>query len=380
MKLGFITKENPKDRLAYSGTNYSMFKALKQEFDQVVPLGPLDHWYKYPAKLKGRIKTSRTSKIYKYQYNLNLAKKHASILDQRILEEKPDVLLGSLVTPEVAFLQSEIPLYLTTDATFPLLQDLYKSHSNLHPESIKNALILERTAFEKAQKLLLPLKWLRVSAMNHYRIPENKIEVIPYGGNIEGLDKTKIERTIGERRKSEELTFLFVGVRWEEKGGPEAVSIINELNKKGVKAKLVVVGCNPNIDKKYVEIMGFLNKENPNDLEKLTSLYKKSAFFLLPTKAECIGMSFIEAASFGLPGIGTEVGGIPEAVTDGESGIVIKDSETPERIAERILQMWKRESDYKRVSINAFEKYQATMNWESWGTSVKSILQKDLNC
>ncbi len=379
MKIGFITKEDPNDRLAYSGTHFSMYQALKQEFGEVLPLGPLDHWYKFPAKLKGRIQIFGTDKIYKYQYDLNLAQKHAAILDKRIEKEKPDVLLGSLVTPEVAFLKSDIPLYLTSDATFPLLQDLYHSHSNLHSESIKNALILEREAFQKAEKLILPLEWLATSAKNHYRIPDSKIEVVPYGGNIDGLKEEDVESIIKKRIQEKEIIFLFVGVRWEEKGGPEAVEIIRELNKMGLQSRLKIIGCEPELSEDFVDVEGFLFKNKKEDLKELIKTYKEAHFFMLPTKAECVGMSFIEAASFALPSIGTNVGGVPEAVIDGETGIIIRDKETWESIADRIHQIWENQSDYKRISENAFDRYQKKMNWKKWGESVKTIIEQDFS-
>src|SRR5690554_1134311 len=166
MKIGYITKESPYDVRAYSGTHYNMLQALQKQFDDVAALGPIDHPYKNIAKLKGRALRLFDKRIYKYQYNVGLAKRMAAILDKKIEFAKPDVLLGSLVSPEVAFLKSKLPLYLTTDATFPLLNDVYASHSNLSKISIKNARRLENMAFEKATKLILPLKWLADSAMS----------------------------------------------------------------------------------------------------------------------------------------------------------------------------------------------------------------------
>tara|TARA_R110002124_G_scaffold285065_4_gene463149 strand:- start:726 stop:1865 length:1140 start_codon:yes stop_codon:yes gene_type:complete len=373
MKIGYITKEDPNDVRAYSGTHYSMYQALKSEFDEVVPLGPIDHWYKYPAKLKGRIKTFGTDKVFKFQYDIELAKKHTEILDKRILKEKPDVLLGSLVSPEVAFLETSIPLYLTTDATFPLLQDLYKSHSNLYSESIKNAMILERKAFEKAKKLLLPLDWLSKSARNHYRIPKDKIEVIPYGTNIK-LPDVSIEELINNRVKSNRIKFLFVGVRWIEKGGPKAVAIIEELNKLGIDSSLKVVGCSPNLSNENIDVVGFLDKQNPKQLAQLIELYQDSSFFILPTKAECVGMSFIEAASFGLPAIGTNVGGVPEAVVDHKTGLVFNADENPQEIALEIEKLWNEKTVYEKMSKAAHVHYSQNMNWRNWAKRVREII------
>lgn len=378
MKIGYITKEDPRNVRAYSGTHFAMYQALKGEFEEVVPLGPIDHWYKNIAKLKGKLHTFGNEKLFKFQYDIKLAQIHAKQLDEKIKQLKPDVLLGSLVSPEVAFLKTDIPLYLTTDATFPLLQDLYQSHSNLHSLSIKNALILERMAFEKARKLLVPLKWISKSAQNNYRIPESKIEVIPYGSNLASPVENKVQNFIKNRVRSEELRFLFVGVRWEEKGGPEAVEIIKELNRKGTKAKLIVVGSTPKIEEDYVEVIGFLDKQDSDQLSKLKELYQSSTFFILPTKAECVGMSFIEAASYGLPAIGSNIGGVPEAVIHKETGLIINPEENPSKIADEIAELWDNKSMYEEMCSQARKRYSEQMNWSHWAEKVKEILSEEI--
>ena len=378
MKIGYVTIEDPNDVRAYSGTHYAMYQALKGEFEEVVPLGPIDHWYKNVAKLKGKFHTFGNEKTFKFQYDIKLAQIHAKQIDEKIRKLKPDVLLGSLVSPEVAFLKTDVPLYLTTDATFPLLQDLYKSHSNLHSLSIRNALILERMAFEKARKLLLPLDWLSISAQNNYRIPESKIEVIPYGSNLVSPKDNDVQNFIKERVRSEESTFLFVGVRWEEKGGPEAVGIVKELNRIGIKAKLIVVGSTPKIEGDYVDVIGFLDKQDTGQLSKLIELYQSSTFFILPTKAECVGMSFIEAASYGLPAIGSNIGGVLEAVIHKETGLTIDPEESPYKIADEIGKIWNDKPIYEEMSTQSRKRYSEQMNWKNWAKKVKEILSKEV--
>jgi len=378
MKLGYITKEDPNDIRAYSGTHFSMFQALKNEFEEVIPLGPMDHWYKNIAKLKGKIRILGTEKVYKYQYDIKLAKKHAKILDQRVKQENPDVLLGSLVSPEVAFLESNIPLYLTTDATFPKLNELHKSHRNLHSKSYNNAMVLEEVAFRKSKKLILPLEWLKKSAINDYDIAPENISVIPYGPNIKtNFSKETISDLIQQRITEQRIEFLFVGINWEQKGGPKALSVIEELNRKGVDAVLKVVGCTPTLSHKKMKVYGFLDKQNPKELAKLTELYKKASFFLLPTKAECVGMSFIEAASFGLPAIGTNVGGVPEAVLNNITGLIFNIDENPEVIAQAILEIRKDKSVYEAMCKATFEKYQHEMNWEKWASKFRQTIDQD---
>lgn len=380
MKIGYITKEDPNDIGAYSGTHFSMLKALQREFEEVVVLGPLDHWYKNIAKLNGKIRTFGSNKVYKFQYDIELAKIHSGLLERRIQSEKPDVLLGSLVTPEVAYLNTDVPFYLTTDATFPRLNELHKSHTNLYYKSFKNAKFLENMAFQKAQGLVLPLNWLKESAIKEYNVSEEKINVISYGSNIPNQQsESEIHKIIEQRASSQKIELLFVGINWEQKGGPEAVTIIEELNNLGIDSTLNIVGCSPNLNSEKVRVHGFLNKQIPKELEQLINLYKKVAFFVLPTKAECVGMSFIEAASFGLPAIGTTVGGVPEAINHQKTGWTFARDASPSEIAQEISMVWNDKSQYEKMSVAAHQKYSNQMNWETWGKNFKKIIASDFN-
>lgn len=380
MHLLYITKENPQDVKAYSGIHLKMYQALRRNFDNVSPAGPVDSITKYIPKLKSKFYKVFTSSIYKYQYNIALAKRMSAQIDRKINETQPDVLLASLMSPEVAYLRSELPLYITTDATFPLLKDLYGSHSNLHPNSIKEAMHLEERAFQRAMKLILPLQWLADSAMRDYNIPASKIEVIPYGSNLElNLNDRDLDVIIQNRLKNKVIKLLFVGVRWEEKGGPFAVEVLKSLLDKGIKAELWIAGCEPDIQNKpnEVHLLGFLSKENPVEAEKLQNLYKEANFFILPTKAECVGMSFIEAASFGLPAIGSKIGGVPEAVKHNTTGFICDQSHTAVDVAEWVFQVYSDAKRYDKMSSNAFRRQQEQMTWDRWGKRVKEVIMDD---
>lgn len=53
-------------------------------------------------------------------------------------------------------------------------------------------------------------------------------------------------------------------------------------------------------------------------------LFRKATVFVLPSYNEGLPISILEAMSYGMPVIATDVGGIPELVKNGESGLLIK--------------------------------------------------------
>ena len=52
-------------------------------------------------------------------------------------------------------------------------------------------------------------------------------------------------------------------------------------------------------------------------------LYAASDVFALPSHMEGFGLVYVEAAFHGVPSIGTRVGGVPDAVVDGETGLLV---------------------------------------------------------
>lgn len=51
--------------------------------------------------------------------------------------------------------------------------------------------------------------------------------------------------------------------------------------------------------------------------------------FVLPSKSEAFGYVLIEAGQAGVPVVATEVGGIPDIITDGENGLLVPPDNTP---------------------------------------------------
>lgn len=55
-----------------------------------------------------------------------------------------------------------------------------------------------------------------------------------------------------------------------------------------------------------------------------TSFYAATDVFALPSHSESFGIVYAEAAMVGVPSIGTNVGGIPDAIIDGETGLLVR--------------------------------------------------------
>ena len=65
------------------------------------------------------------------------------------------------------------------------------------------------------------------------------------------------------------------------------------------------------------------------------ALFNIADFMVLSSRREGLPYVLLEAASIGKPHIATDVGGVAEFITDGESGVIVPPGD-PEKLADAI--------------------------------------------
>ena len=88
--------------------------------------------------------------------------------------------------------------------------------------------------------------------------------------------------------------------------------------------------------------------------DKKLGLLQEADIYILPSYQEGLPISILEAMSAGLPIISTPVGGIPDAVTDGENGYLIEPGDF-EALASKILSLSKDQNLWKKFSLRSSE-------------------------
>jgi hypothetical protein len=97
---------------------------------------------------------------------------------------------------------------------------------------------------------------------------------------------------------------------------------------------------------KNIHFLGYV------DDNKLSEYYKYCDIFVAPSLYESFGFVYIEAMSYGKPVIGCGVGGVPEVIRDGETGILVP-PEDPYFLAKAILNLLKDSTLRRRMGMNA---------------------------
>jgi glycosyltransferase involved in cell wall biosynthesis len=85
----------------------------------------------------------------------------------------------------------------------------------------------------------------------------------------------------------------------------------------------------------------------PGFREEVLSLMKSADLFVMSSVTEGLGSAVLDAMAMGLAVVGTRAGGIPEAVVDGETGLLVPPAD-PESLARAIVRLLKDPEERRR--------------------------------
>jgi len=376
MKIGFLAIADPEDKAVLSGTVYQLYKNIKSIKGVKVIWIP----FRIDRSLYSRLyrsyikrKAKQAGKHYSAPEHLvPIAKRTAKSVDQNLLNQV-DILFAPVSSPGFAYLKTDKPIIYLTDATFNLVYGYYDDWKNFTETNIRQGNEIEQRSLDKAKKIITSSDWARNSMINDYHISGDKIKVMEFGANIDSIS-SNTNKTFEDKKK---LNMLFLGAYWERKGGDIAVECAKALNEMGVKTTLTVVGADtpPRYkDLEFINSIGFLNKNIPEEYERLKSIINNNDILLLPTRAEGAGIVFCEASGYGLPIFTTDTGGIPNYVINGENGYRLPLSANGHDFAEKIKECMD-SNELSKLSEGGLELYKERLNWNVWTEKFKILLE-----
>jgi glycosyltransferase involved in cell wall biosynthesis len=119
----------------------------------------------------------------------------------------------------------------------------------------------------------------------------------------------------------------------------------------------------------------FLDKTQAADRVALAALYREATLFFLPTRAECAGVVFSEAAAFGLPIVSTDTGGVATAVRDGVTGRLLPLAAGGAEYARAIADLLADPVALTRMRAAARAAYESRLNWDAWGAAAGEVVR-----
>jgi glycosyltransferase involved in cell wall biosynthesis len=181
---------------------------------------------------------------------------------------------------------------------------------------------------------------IRDQVRNERGVSEDKTQTIHYGVDLETYFPGKqdtIRRLL--KLKSDTCIISTVARLTEQKGHCYLLPAIPEVVRMHPQAHFVFIGdgpLRPLLEKQcldlgirnHVHFLGFR--------QDVVELLQSTDLFVLPSLYEGLPNVVLEAMACGLPVIATAVDGTPEAVVDGETGILVP-SKDPEKLKQALL-------------------------------------------
>jgi glycosyltransferase involved in cell wall biosynthesis len=150
---------------------------------------------------------------------------------------------------------------------------------------------------------------------DEYGIPAERIVIV---GQRAGLE---LPDGLGSGRDWSTPRFLFIGMDWERKNGPRLLEAFRDVRKLHPSAVLNLVGAHPEVRQAGVITHGRLDIKSEDGAARMTALFESATCMVVPSLAEAGGSVYAEAASAGIPSIGSTNGGSGDVIASG--GVVV---------------------------------------------------------
>ena len=367
--VGFLYFKDPNDVKAWSGTISHLHSTIKSSEDlnvKDIVVEP-SSITRYLRKLIRIISFDRSS------FSLLMSKFDEKKANKLIEESGCDVIFAPACSTLIYAGRKALKnkrLFYMSDATYHKMLGYYFNHSK-HDQRIGNT--WEKNAQDMSECYIIPANWAADDAVSYYGTPESKIKILKFGANLEDCGYKVVESNKSVYK------LLLVGVDWERKGIDIAIDCVRKLNgdKDAPNFELSIVGVSKQTTgyPDYIHFYGRLNKDKPEEFAKLIECYQTHDIFIMPTKAECAGIVFAEAAMFGLPSFTYDTGGVSDYVEDGVTGRCLSRTSTSDDFKNAIKDSIT-SGEITNYSINARKKYEAELNWNVFREKFEKLVKE----
>lgn len=277
-----------------------------------------------------------------------------------------------------------VPLVLTTHSLEP---DRPWKEEQLGP-AYGASTWLERTAYQNADGVIAVSQSMKKRTHELYQVPSEKIRIIPNGIDVNQYQPRANPTLLTSYRIKPDKPFLiFVGRITRQKG---IIHLVNAIQSISAGIQIVLCAGAPDteeIGREMEEKVKKAKTQTSNEIiwlrqwvpkADLITLYSHASLFVCPSVYEPFGIVNLEAMACGTPVVASAVGGIPEVVIHGETGLLVpfeprdtlhQEPKNPEQfskdLAETINGLLLSPEKLKRMGLKSRERIEKYYSWKS---------------
>jgi glycosyltransferase involved in cell wall biosynthesis len=236
---------------------------------------------------------------------------------------------------------------------------------------------LDRFILRFARKIIVVSEAIRSSLIKS-GITESSISLIQNAVNGSYSVESFTENRKAKREycgiTEDDFVVGYVGRLSEEKGISYLIEAMSLLNKTGMPSKLLIIGEGP----QRQELADLVKKTNIEENVIFTGFQNDIEYwlpsmdvFVLPSLTEGTPMSLLEAMAYGIPAVASAVGGVPQVIESGKSGILVPPG-NPQDIKDAILLLYSNEELRNSLSKEGQKKIKLKYNIEDWTRQIEA--------
>ena len=240
-----------------------------------------------------------------------------------------DLAIGSIWNLDTAALVASktlpVAIYLVT--SYKLLLDSkpeWKQDQSYYKHHIKPAIESEKWLLQQADYILASTQAIADDIATLYKVDyKQRLEILPFG-------VPEAKELAKDKKTTKTLKILYVGRLEERKGTDLLLETLPLLLKSYPELEIDIVGSDINDQYQSAFIKQYTNANWLSrvhffglvDDDTLHQAYANCDIFVAPSRYESFGLIYLEAMRYAKPCIGFKVGGVPEVVENGVTGIL----------------------------------------------------------
>lgn len=360
MNIAFLSSADPTTIHSWSGTLYYIYRSLKK-----------DHTLTW----LGRGEYAEVAAFHRANHDPDTpfcAEQYAPVFGKILSDRLKEGFYDLVICRDyyfLAYLLTDLPVIYIGDTTFRLFNP-YMGITD--PDFIRLAEELEQRSIRKATHLVYASEWAKESAVRDYQASADKVSVIEFGANLEGIPACQ------DLPAGEVCRLLFVGTHWKMKGGPKLLEIYRELQRQGVACTLSIVGSVPGgeIADPNIRVYPFVDKSTEEGRALFGRLLAEAHFLVAPTLFDCFGIVYCEAAAYGVPVLTADVGGVRQVVREGENGFLLPADAPASEYAARIRALFEDRERYGKLRAQSRLHFERRLNWDAWRERMNALIAR----